>query len=208
MKLIKCIKCNAELDTSHFKKYSKSVDGLWYHSTCRQCEISQEFDGELLLCHICNKFLPLSHFQANKNNASRNYKDRRCRDCKTTQNKERRLKYSEDEKFDKIIQTRFYAARQRALDKNLPFDLDVEFLKEMFDKQNKKCAISGIEMTFDLDKGRTFSNMSIDQINPAMGYTKDNVQFVCMAINQLKSDFTMELVLKICTNILKNNEII
>lgn len=39
-------------------------------------------------------------------------------------------------------------------------------------------------MTFDLYQGRTFTNVSIDQINPHLGYTKENIQLVCMAVNQ------------------------
>ena len=44
-------------------------------------------------------------------------------------------------------------------------------------------------MTFELDKGRVFTNISLDQKNPGQGYTKDNIQLVCSAVNQLKSNW-------------------
>ncbi len=59
-------------------------------------------------------------------------------------------------------------------------------------------------MTYELDAGRVFSNVSIDQICPGVGYTIDNIQLVCMAVNQLKSDFEMDTVLYLCKQILNN----
>lgn len=35
---------------------------------------------------------------------------------------------------------------------------------------------------FDLYQGRTFTNVSIDQINPHLGYTKENIQLVCIRV--------------------------
>ena len=59
-------------------------------------------------------------------------------------------------------------------------------------------------MTFIMDKGRIYTNVSIDQITPSKGYTESNIQLVCMAVNQFKSDFDLETMLFICKNILEN----
>lgn len=59
-------------------------------------------------------------------------------------------------------------------------------------------------MTYELDSGRVFSNVSIDQKIPGKGYTIDNIQLVCMAVNQLKSDFEMDTILYICKQIVNN----
>ena len=99
---------------------------------------------------------------------------------------------------------RFLAARDRANKKGIPFNLTKEYLKELWDEQEGKCAISGIEMTFDQCKGRTATNVSIDQINPNEGYVIGNVQLVCMAVNQFKSDFSMDEIYMFCESILKN----
>ena len=48
--------------------------------------------------------------------------------------------------------------------------------------------------------------MSIDRINPDEGYTLENTQIVCMAVNQMKSDLTMDELLLFCKYIIKNNE--
>lgn len=36
----------------------------------------------------------------------------------------------------------------------------------------------------DIDSRRPNTNVSVDRINPNLGYTKDNIQFICMAVNQ------------------------
>lgn len=59
-------------------------------------------------------------------------------------------------------------------------------------------------MTYDFDSGRVFTNVSIDQINPHLGYTKDNIQLVCMAVNQMKSDMSMDELFMFCEAILKS----
>ena len=58
-------------------------------------------------------------------------------------------------------------------------------------------------MTFEQGNGRISTNVSIDQINPKEGYTIGNIQLVCMAINQMKSDLNMDEVYMFCEGILK-----
>jgi hypothetical protein len=60
-------------------------------------------------------------------------------------------------------------------------------------------------MTCDLKKGRCHTNLSIDRIDSAKGYTKDNVQIVCYIANTMKSNMNMSELLNICNNILKYN---
>lgn len=61
-------------------------------------------------------------------------------------------------------------------------------------------------MTYELGEGRLYTNVSIDQIHPSQGYTIDNIQLVCMAVNQLKSDFGMDIVIALCKAIIEHNQ--
>ena len=70
--------------------------------------------------------------------------------------------------------------------------------------KNGECVISKIKMTYEFDNGRNPYNISIDQINPNNGYTEDNIQLVCMAVNQLKSDFTKDVIINLCKEIIDN----
>lgn len=77
-------------------------------------------------------------------------------------------------------------------------------LNTVWKAQNGKCAISGLDMTYELGEGRIYTNVSIDQIMPSKGYTIDNIQLVCMAVNQLKSDLDMDTILILCSAIVDN----
>jgi len=74
----------------------------------------------------------------------------------------------------------------------------------LFNKQNGKCAISNIDMTVNMRNGRSPFNLSLDQIIPSKGYTLDNIQFICMAVNQLKSDFDNDVIMAVCSGIINH----
>jgi hypothetical protein len=59
-------------------------------------------------------------------------------------------------------------------------------------------------MTSLSNTGRILTNLSIDRIDSKKGYIKDNIQFVCMAVNQMKSDLTLDELYFFCESILKN----
>ena len=189
-----------------FKRHSDQT----LHDKCRHCEDKEkmefEWRGDLLKCHICGEYLPVTEFGYSGHYPYRDNHDSRCRKCRVKQTTECKKKYSGDYALSKILQMRFLSARDRANKKGIPFNLTKEYLKELWDKQEGKCAISGIEMTFDQCKGRTATNVSIDQINPNEGYVVGNVQLVCMAMNQFKSDFGMDEVYMFCEAILKNRD--
>lgn len=201
-----CIKCGKELPLT--RKFFKRNSDDTFHEMCRECEDNhkhnEEWNGELLKCHKCGKFLPISEFGNSDHYPYRDGHDARCRTCRTKRANERKKEYTEDVSLTKVLQMRFLAARDRSKKQNLPFNITKEYLKELWNKQNGKCAISGIEMTFEQCNGRTPTNVSIDQINHKDGYTIGNVQLVCMAVNQMKSDMLIEDLYKFCKAIIEN----
>ena len=44
------------------------------------------------------------------------------------------------------------------------------------------------------------------RIDPSLGYIKGNLQLVCMAVNQMKNDLTIEQLKYFCRSILQNNK--
>lgn len=98
-----------------------------------------------------------------------------------------------------ISGSRISEIRLRARKKNFDFDLDAKFLWDLFIKQNRKCAITGIEI--DLDK-----DGSLDRIDSNGGYTKNNVWWVTKDINKMKLDFTLDYFLKLCEIVVANKE--
>lgn len=210
-----CDRCNRELpaNRTYFKRVKNKETGKEeLKDICRECEdklaLEENWKDGKLKCFICEEYLDEDCFGYSCHYEYRNHKDKRCNKCKTKQNKEARSRYSDSRKLNTILKYRLDGAMRRALKKNLPFDLNLEFIINLWNMQKGKCAISGIPMTYQLDRGRIYSNVSIDQINPAKGYTKNNIQLVCMSINQLKSDFDMETVFKICNSIINNRNLI
>lgn len=200
-----CTKCGKNLPLT--RKFFKRKDDKNFHEMCRECEDiynqEKEWNGNLLKCHKCGKFLPVTEFGHSDHYKFRDYHDARCRNCRTKRTNEIKKEYSNDVALTKVLQMRFLAAKDRSIKKNIPFDITKKYLKELWNKQNGKCAISGIEMTFEQCNGRTPTNVSIDQINPNNGYTKGNIQLVCMAVNQMKSDLKIEELYDFCSAILE-----
>lgn len=152
----------------------------------------------------CGEYKDPSEFQNHTYYSYRDNKDKRCRKCKQVQMKEARDKYSEDTKLYKVLQERWLAARDRANNKGIPFTITKKDLLELWEQQIGLCNISKIPMTYELDNGRIFTNVSVDQKNPGQGYTKENIQLVCSAVNQLKSNWDMDTVMYICKQIVNN----
>lgn len=85
------------------------------------------------------------------------------------------------------IRQRYNLAKDRAKRKGHEFDIDVEYLHELFEQQNGKCAYSNVELTQSKSK---IINMSIDRIDNSKGYIKGNVVWVSSIVNSMKNDLT------------------
>lgn len=84
-------------------------------------------------------------------------------------------------------------AKQRAKNKNLDFNLNVEDINIP-----DVCPILGIPI-FTGKKVVTKNSPTIDKINPRKGYTKDNICIISMRANKLKADFTIEQIERLVT---------
>lgn len=207
----KCEKCGKELprNRNFFKRVKiKGTSKETYKTICRDCEenavLEENWRDGKLKCFVCGEWLDPDQFDNHQEYTYRGNKDKRCKKCKRQQNLTARSRYSDKEKLYSILQSRWLGAKDRASKKNIPFTLTKQDLMDLWDLQEGKCAISQIPMTFEIDSGRIFTNMSVDQKNPGQGYTKENVQLICQAVNQLKSDWDMDTVLYICKSIINN----
>ncbi len=203
-----CSICGKELPLT--RKFFKRNSDDSFHEMCRECEDHTKHDAEwkdgLLKCHKCGKYFPASEFAKTSAYPYREYHDARCKKCKSKRANEIKRGYSNECGLLKILQSRYLAAKDRASKKSLPFNITKEYLKNLWDSQDGKCAICGIPMTFELCNGRTPTNVSIDQINHKKGYIIGNIQLVCMAVNQMKSDLEMDDLYTFCEAILENKK--
>ena len=111
-----------------------------------------------------------------------------------------------------FIRILFNAAKRR----ESQFDMTLEDWLAIYDAQEGKCALSGIEMTFTLDKNPpTFNasakklkwpfNISPDQIDAGKGYVRGNVQFVCAQVNMMKAELSIEALVHISRKIVDHH---
>lgn len=85
------------------------------------------------------------------------------------------------------------SVKYSAMIREIEYKINPVQLWNLFLKQNKKCALSGLDICFG--KPQT---ASIDRINSEKGYILLNVQWVHKDINLMKLDFTTEQFLDYC----------
>lgn len=77
-----------------------------------------------------------------------------------------------------------------------------EQLWDLFLKQNRKCALSGLDLTIGSHR---INNASVDRIDSTKGYDIDNIQFVHKDINMMKRWYNQDYFINICKLIAENN---
>lgn len=207
-----CDSCGKSLpyNRMYYRRFGANK-GFMYHTTCRKCEDiyrnAQEWKGGNLLCHKCHKYKDETDFNANATKSEVRHNRRYiCKECFSIKQKNLNLNLSDNKKLSKCLRLRFLGARHRAVNHNIPFNLTYDYVAELWDKQNGICALSGIPMTYNLREGRTPTNVSIDKVDRNLGYIQGNIQLVCMACNQIKSDLTDLEMYNFCKRIVEYYE--
>lgn len=100
-----------------------------------------------------------------------------------------------------------YSAKKRKIE----FSIDKKYVWDLFLKQEKKCAISGINIYLCNSETKRISNLnlqtaSLDRIDSSKGYIEGNVWWVDKDINKLKLDHPLEKFLDICGQIYLHNK--
>lgn len=78
---------------------------------------------------------------------------------------------------------------------------------ELFLKQDRRCAITGVELFFNTSKQDLFKRTaSLDRIDSSLGHIEGNVQWVHRAINFMKQEFSMDKFLYYVEAIVRHNQ--
>lgn len=99
---------------------------------------------------------------------------------------------------EEIAGTRWSSYQKGAEARGFVFDITIEYAWELFLKQDRKCAISGAPIDFDmsLDNLRKYGHQaglaSLDRIDSKQGYVVGNVQWVHKSVNRMKMDLQEE----------------
>lgn len=100
--------------------------------------------------------------------------------------------------YEDISSSFFKQIRWSGINRNIKFDLTIEDLWNLFLKQNKKCALTGLDLTFPKFALDTSYNISLDRIDSSKGYTLDNIQWVDKRINFMKITLKNDEFIKLC----------
>lgn len=144
-------------------------------------------------CFKCKTIKNISEFS--KNRTTFDGYQKVCKDCFSNYECVKRGYKTKSIKY-KTTLTQYFShkitnAKKKSEIKNLPFDLDVNFLLELYKNQNGKCFYTGIEIMHNIGVC-SFNSISLDRINPGNGYIKDNVVFCANGINSFKGNSTIE----------------
>ncbi len=119
--------------------------------------------------------------------------------------REDRLKRAKDNYYKNFSNSLIRSLKQRAKIMKIEFDLDVNFIDEMYTAQNGKCALTKIDFMFEKqDSSRRPFAPSIDRIDSKLGYTKDNVRLVCIVVNLSLNEFGDQVFDKMCKSYVEN----
>ena len=79
-------------------------------------------------------------------------------------------------------------------DAHVTFEISPEDVIALWEKQDGRCAISGVYLTHHVDgSGKKEYNASIDRICGDKGYTINNIQLVCYRINIMKHTLSEDM---------------
>ena len=100
-----------------------------------------------------------------------------------------------------ILSNRYSGAKTRAIRYNMEFDLTVDTLKEIYEKQNGVCFYTKEKLEFCSHNKNT---LSIDRINSDKGYTLDNIVLCGALVNNMKNSLSINEFKQIIMTLYQN----
>lgn len=94
-----------------------------------------------------------------------------------------------------LTKTEYNRLKRSAEVRNLLFEVTMEYLWDLFLKQNNTCAITG-------DYMNNIGEASLDRINSDLGYVENNVQWVTKQANLSKHIMSMDQLYGFCRKVL------
>lgn len=198
-----CKECHSEYRRQHYLENKDKVTTQVYDYNSKHPELKTKRKENKLLnrpnkkagrifecaCCVCNNIIFVS-----KKDIENGIKKFCSKNCRNKNNKSDYYYYLK-------------SVNKRANDKKLDFNLTEDFIKDLLEKkQNNRCIITNSYIQIKKKKEETslFETASLDRIDNTKGYTKDNVQWVMLAINYMRLDFSIEDLHKTLTLIKEN----
>lgn len=72
------------------------------------------------------------------------------------------------------------------------FNISLDYVCDLWEKQGGKCAITGIDMTYRYHDPKA---ASIDRIDSSLGHIEGNIQLICQGVNRMKNTHPNEMII-------------
>lgn len=115
--------------------------------------------------------------------------------------------------YKQFIRNLVSSAEARARKDGMPFDITPEYIEQLWDLQDGRCALTGDRMTRYEGHGKNSiieSNASLDRIQSLdsrgrkNGYTQGDVQLVTWEANRMKGQMDYKSFVSACKTIIQN----
>lgn len=139
----------------------------------------------------------------------------RIKQCKKCSNKIKKEKfsqyiiehsYTESNRYMgymELPKSIFCQYKANAARRNIDFNITIEYMYHLYEKQNKKCFFTDIELSFNPKN----NNASLDRINSTIGYVEGNLIWVYKPLNTMKRSLSIDEFIKYCCLIAKHNNL-
>jgi hypothetical protein len=88
--------------------------------------------------------------------------------------------------------------------RGLEFSITIDDVADLYEKQGRRCSLTGWEISFP-DWGLNHeSHVSIDRIDSKGGYTTDNIQLVHKSVNMMKQNYSQQFFIEVCCAVSQN----
>jgi hypothetical protein len=156
-------------------------------------------------CSKCQEEKCLNDFYYYKN---RKHYTSSCKNCNKKESHSYQIKQRKDQNIKYVCMMRSAEIRRKCKDKNISFDSDIRnILINQWEKQKGLCFYSGRQMSISGDYHTNLDAMTIDKVNPSLGYVEGNIVMCCRIFNSMKQNLTYDEFMNHCKEVLEYNKI-
>jgi hypothetical protein len=163
-------------------------------------------------CYVCGKFFekPLTEINRNIRMNRNNFCNKKCLgvfNAKNFGDRKNNYDITKHSNNAKDGYTGIRALFRRIKQRHHDYDVDLEYLKELWDNDNS-CVYTGVKLV--LPKHTGFNDplytASLDRIESSKGYVKGNVQYISITANHAKNSMSHEQMINFCNLIVENKK--
>jgi hypothetical protein len=138
-------------------------------------------------CTKCDKIVPYASLRKIRPNGRNPSTVSYCSSCRTNQ-----VSANNTSSIEACLKNRIRSAKARSIQKGLQFDLTIEFLLEMYNKQDGKCFYTDEALLLSDKSSYSKHVISVDKIIPENGYVRGNVVLCTKRANTIKGANTLD----------------